>query len=316
MTKDIQEILRTTPNIKRTRYGYMGDGQYIRVTDNKQGIYTTTDDVRFGWRLVSKTEEEYTKYFLLHIVNEQLVYVGRSNPWTPGHVKTKEQYVYTDNTSGEMKEVKTYDMDYITGEKRKPLSRSLQRNIDGEEHMITYAYYGVNRNKGKDYYSKDAYVCEYYLCEKYAVCNNNHHIILEGLKSVKLSDDNIAEVVFMGEEKTKWVNLYTMQEFDERPTIERMGFMELLEVGSKYYFYKERQMAGIPVKKWTCAVNDRVFLFLDQYVILKEQPNKIYYVDGELRHGNQWYLKLCDLTDFNPMKWKEIPSGIRHIRMM
>lgn len=309
MIKDIQEILRTMPNIKRTRYGYMGNGQYVRVGNDRQGIYTATDDVRFGWRLISCTESGITKYYLLHTFNEQIEYVGRNNSWMPGHVKTKEQYVYTDNISGEVREVETYDKEYITGEKRKPLSSSLQRNINGEMHMITYAYYGVNRNKGKDYYSKDAYVCEYYLCEKYAVCNNNHHIILEGLKSVKLSDDNIVEVVFEGEEKTTWVNLYTMQEFDERPTIERMGFMELLKVDNKYYFYKNRQMAGISVKKTSCAVNERVFLFLDQYVIMKEQPNKVYYVDGELRKGNQWYLKLCELTDFNPMKWSTIPSA-------
>lgn len=309
MIKDIYELFSTMPNIKRTRYGYMGNGQYIRVRNDRQGIYTTTDDVRFGWRLVSCTENAITKYYLLHTYNEQIEYVGKSNAWAHGHVKTKEQYVYTDNASGEMREVETYDKEFITGEKRRPLSGSLQRDINGEMHMITYAYYGVSRNKGKDFYSKDAYVCEYYLCEKYAICNNNHHIILDGLKRVKLSDDNIAEVVFMGEEKTTWVNLYTMQEFDEQPTIEHMGFMELLKVGNKCYFYKNRQMAGIPVEKWTCAVNDRVFLFLDQYVILKEQPNKIYYVDGELRKGNQWYLKLCDLTDFHPMKWKKIPSA-------
>ena len=308
MTEDIQEMLRTTPNMRHTRYGYWGEGQYIRVENDNQGIYTTTDDVRFNWRLVSRTENGLRRYYLLHAANEQLVYVGRNNPWVSHSVKTKEQYVYTDNASGEMREVETYDNEYITGEKRKPLSGSLQRNINGEAHMITYAYYGVNRNKGKDYYSKDAYVCEYYLCEKYAVCNNNHHIILEGLKSVRLSDDNIAEVVFEGEDKTTWVNLYTMQEFDERPTIECMGFMELLKVGNKYYFYKNRQMAGISVRKWECAVNDRNFLFFDQYVILKEQPNKVYYVDGELRKSNKWYLKLRDLTDFNPKKWKTIPS--------
>lgn len=282
--------------------------EIIRIGKDGQDIYTTTDDVRFNWRLVSKTEKGIKRYYLLHTSKGQIVYVGRNNPWTPHSVKTKEQYVYTDSIVGEMRDVYAYDKEYITGEKRKPLSGSLQRNINGEMHLITYAYYGVNRNRGKEYYSKDAYVCEYYLCEKYAISNNNNHIILEELKEVKLSDGNIAEVVFEGEDKTTWVNLYTMQEFTERPRIENMGFLEFLRVGNEYYFYKNRQMAGIPMNDMGCVVNDRVFLFLDQYVILKEQPNKVYYVDGELQKGNQWYLKIRDLTNFNPMKWKEIPS--------
>ena len=48
---------------------------------------------------------------------------------------------------------------------------------------------------------------------------------MDNLKSVKLSDDNIAEVVFIGEEKPTWVNLYTMQEFDERPVVERRSLL-------------------------------------------------------------------------------------------
>ena len=144
---------------------------------------------------------------------------------------------------------------------------------------------------------------------EYAISNNNNRIILDGLKSVKLSDDNIAEVVFEGEDKTTWVNLYTMQEFDERPSIERMGFVELLKVGYDYFFYKERQMAGIPIRDWNCMVNERIFQFSDQYVVLKEQSNKVYYVAGECQKNRQWFLKLNAIGSKNPKNCKEVPSA-------
>ena len=139
-------------------------------------------------------------------------------------------------------------------------------------------------------------------------CNNDHHIILEGLKSVKLSDDNIAEVVFVGEDKTTWVNLYTMQEFDERPVVEKMGFMDVLRVGYNYYFYKNRDMAGIPMHHRECVANDRIFQFLDLYMILRDQPNKVYYISGECRGKEQWYLILIDIANANSKTHKEIPS--------
>lgn len=175
--------------------------------------------------------------------------------------------------------------------------------------MVTYVYYGVNKNKGKEFNSKDAYVCEHFMRNEYAISNNNNHIILRGLEKVKLSDDNIAEVVFEGEKKTTWVNLYTMQEFDKRPQVERMGFVELLKVGYNYYFYKNKKLAGIPLRDWGCAVNNRMFMFMEQYVILQEEPDKVYDVEGEYNKGRQWYLKLQDVWGKNPRKMKEIPSA-------
>ena len=173
---------------------------------------------------------------------------------------------------------------------------------------MTYAYYAINKNRGKEYNSKDAYVCEHYQTGEYAISNNDHHIILEGLKSVKLSDDNIAEVVFAGEDKTTWVNLYTMQEFDERPVVEHIGFMDVLRVGYNYYFYKNRDMAGIPMHHRECVANDRIFQFLDLYMILRDQPNKVYYISGERRGKEQWYLILIDIANANSKTHKEIPS--------
>lgn len=132
---------------------------------------------------------------------------------------------------------------------------------------------------------------------------------MDNLKSVKLSDDNIAEVVFIGEEKPTWVNLYTMQEFDERPVVERVGFMDMLRADNNYYFYKNRDLTGIPMFDRSCIANDRIFLFLDLYVILRDQPDKVYYMDGERRGSDQWYLKLIDIANPNIKNFKEVPSS-------
>ena len=262
---EMQEAFRGTTRLERRRYGYMGGGRYIRISDTMQGIYRTTNEVRFNWRLISKAENGVRRYYLLNESSERIVYVGRKYPWNENADGVIERYYYTDYRNN-LASIHVDEREYITGEKRKPVHDSIMKKVWGEEHLVTYVYYGINKNKGKHFDSKDAYVCEHFMRNEYAVSNNNNRIILEGLKSVRLSDDNIAEVVFEGEDKTTWVNLYTMQEFDERPTIERMGFVELLKVGYNYYFYKERQMAGIPIRDWGCAVNERVFQFLDQYV--------------------------------------------------
>lgn len=304
---ELQKMFRKTAHLRRMGSGYMGAGQYIRIGDKMQGVYKTYEDVRLNWRLVSKTEGGITKYYLLHEVNERMIYVGRKDPWSPLAVDVKEQYLY--NTQGAMQEVKVLEREYITGEKRRQPSNSIRKEIDGEMCLVTYAYYAVNKNRGNDFNSKDAYVCEHYINSGYAISNNKHQIILDNLKSVKLSDDNIAEVVFIGEEKPTWVNLYTMQEFDERPVVERVGFMDMLRADNNYYFYKNRDLTGIPMFDWSCIANDRIFQFLDLYVILRDQPDKVYYMDGERRGSDQWYLKLIDIANPNIKNFKEVPSS-------
>ena len=305
---EMQEAFRGTNRLERRRYGYMGGGRYIRIGDTMQGIYNTTNEVRFNWRLLNKAENGMRKYYLLNESNERIVYVGRKSPWEEYADGMIERYYYTDYRN-KLSSIHVDETEYITGEKRRPMRNSIMKKVWGEEQLVTYVYYGINKNKGKHFDSKDAYVCEHFMRNEYAISNNNNRIILEGLKSVRLSDDNIAEVVFEGEDKATWVNLYTMQEFDERPTIERMGFVELLKVGYDYYFYKERQMAGIPIRDWSCAVNERIFQFSDQYVILKDSPNKVYYVAGECQKNRQWYLKLNEVGCRNPKNCKEVPSA-------
>lgn len=308
--RELLYVFRTTPHMEKMRSGYMGGGRYIR-TEEPQGLYNSTNKVRMGWQLVSEGENETARYWLLHTNNERMVYVGRKYPWDRQTDGVTEMYCYANEYAyNGLKEIYANEPEYITGGKRKVQEQGLIRKDRwGEEHVVTYMYYGVGRNKGKEFNGKDAYVCELLSQGEYAICNNNHHIILHGLKQVQLSDDNVAKVVFLGEDETIWVNLYTMQEFDKRPTVERVGFMEMLRVGFNYYFYKNRQLAGIPIQDWSCVANDHVFLFMERYVILKGQTDTVFRVEGEYRKGNQWMMKLRNMGVGGAKGDKEIPSA-------
>lgn len=308
--RELLYVFRTTPHMEKMRSGYMGGGRYIR-TEEPQGLYNSTNKVRMGWQLVSEGENETARYWLLHTNNERMVYVGRKYPWDRQTDGVTEMYCYANEYAyNGLKEIYANEPEYITGGKRKVQEQGLIRKDRwGEEHVVTYMYYGVGRNKGEEFNGKDAYVCELLSQGEYAICNNNHHIILHGLKQVQLSDDNVAKVVFLGEDETIWVNLYTMQEFDKRPTVERVGFMEMLRIGFNYYFYKNRQLAGIPIQDWSCVANDHVFLFMERYVILKGQTDTVFRVEGEYRKGNQWMMKLRNMGVGGAKGDKEIPSA-------
>lgn len=308
--RELLYVFRTTPHMEKMRSGYMGGGRYIR-TEEPQGLYNSTNKVRMGWQLVSEGENETARYWLLHTNNERMVYVGRKYPWDRQTDGVTEMYCYANEYAyNGLKEIYANEPEYITGGKRKVQEQGLIRKDRwGEEHVVTYMYYGVGRNKGEEFNGKDAYVCELLSQGEYAICNNNHHIILHGLKQVQLSDDNVAKVVFLGEDETIWVNLYTMQEFDKRPTVERVGLMEMLRVGFNYYFYKNRQLAGIPIQDWSCVANDHVFLFMERYVILKGQTDTVFRVEGEYRKGNQWMMKLRNMGVGGAKGDKEIPSA-------
>ncbi len=308
--RELLYVFRTTPHMEKMRSGYMGGGRYIR-TEEPQGLYNSTNKVRMGWQLVSEGENETARYWLLHTNNERMMYVGRKYPWDRQTDGVTEMYCYANEYAyNGLKEIYANEPEYITGGKRKVQEQGLIRKDRwGEEHVVTYMYYGVGRNKDEEFNGKDAYVCELLSQGEYAICNNNHHIILHGLKQVQLSDDNVAKVVFLGEDETIWVNLYTMQEFDKRPTVERVGFMEMLRVGFNYYFYKNRQLAGIPIQDWSCVANDHVFLFMERYVILKGQTDTVFRVEGEYRKGNQWMMKLRNMGVGGAKGDKEIPSA-------
>ena len=65
--------------MRKTKFGYIKDGNYIRIGDNMHGIYKTYDDMRFNWQLVSQTEGDITKYYLLNNKNEAIEYAGQTH---------------------------------------------------------------------------------------------------------------------------------------------------------------------------------------------------------------------------------------------
>ena len=182
--RELLYVFRTTPHMEKMRSGYMGGGRYIR-TEEPQGLYNSTNKVRMGWQLVSEGENETARYWLLHTNNERMVYVGRKYPWDRQTDGVTEMYCYANEYAyNGLKEIYANEPEYITGGKRKVQEQGLIRKDRwGEEHVVTYMYYGVGRNKGKEFNGKDAYVCELLSQGEYAICNNNHHIILHGLRS-------------------------------------------------------------------------------------------------------------------------------------
>ena len=302
-------VFHTMPHIAKMRSGYMGGGRYIR-TKEPQGLYNIINQERMGWQLISQGKDEATRYYLLHTNNERMVYVGRKCPWTRLTDGLTEMYCYANEYAHNgLEEVDADEPEYITGEKYQPQENGIIRKDRwGGEHIVTFVYYSVGRNRGKEFDSKDAYVCEHFSKDEYAICNNNHHIILRGLRRVRLMENNIAEVIFKGENERKWVNLYTMQEFDKYPIMVRSGFIEMLSVGGIYYFYRNRQLAGIPIRECDYAANGRLVLFMGQYVILKAQPSCVYRIDDEYRKGSQWLLKLKNIGLGESRADKEIPS--------
>lgn len=148
--RELLYVFRTTPHMEKMRSGYMGGGRYIR-TEEPQGLYNSTNKVRMGWQLVSEGENETARYWLLHTNNERMVYVGRKYPWDRQTDGVTEMYCYANEYAyNGLKEIYANEPEYITGGKRKVQEQGLIRKDRwGEEHVVTYMYYGVGRNKGK-----------------------------------------------------------------------------------------------------------------------------------------------------------------------
>ena len=115
---EMQEAFQGTNRLERRRYGYMGGGRYIRIADTMQGIYNTTNEVRFNWRLMNKAENGMRKYYLLNESNERIVYVGRKSPWEEYADGVIERYYYTDYRN-KLSSIHVDEIEYITGEKRR-----------------------------------------------------------------------------------------------------------------------------------------------------------------------------------------------------
>ena len=173
--QELADMYHTIRNLRKTECGYIGDGIYIRTIE-KQGIYKTTNDVRLGWRMVYRTVDGVTRYYALHERSERMEYVGRRNPWSERATGIVKQYFYPcENNDNQLTEIPVEEPAYITGEKRKQQKASIQEEVNGEYYMVTYVYYGVNKNKGKEFNSKDAYVCEHFMRNEYAMQQQQSH---------------------------------------------------------------------------------------------------------------------------------------------
>ena len=233
---ELQQQLQHVRSWRTTQFGYRSLGYYLRTVGNGRGLYRTTNDVCQGWRVVSTLLQGITHYYLLNEATERLVHMGRHRPLTTYADGVCERYAFEGSDLRHL--VPVEEADYIIPVHRRPLADSVvQCDKWGNERLVTYVYYGLNRSRSPWAYSKDAYVCKHFEQDEYAICNNHHHIILRGLKRVRLHNDNIAEVVYVGEEQTRWVNLYTLQEFDERPIVEKSS----LRVGNIRFSYKDRR---------------------------------------------------------------------------
>ena len=239
----LAEVLRPLPRLRRTRLGYEGGGRYIRTAD-MPGVYDSTGETRMGWRLLRCRKDRMVGYCLLREADERIAYVGRRNPWTRYTEGVTERYA-TGASLSEPDPV-TGETEYLPCVGRKPLGKgTMRRDRWGREAVAAYVF--VPAGGMGD--SKNAYVCERRGGGEYAVCNNRHQVILRGLARVRLFPDNIARAVFPGEDAPVWINLYTMQEFAERPVVERSGTEETLVAGGVRYAYRDRQKAGIPLEE-------------------------------------------------------------------
>lgn len=248
LADELRQLQQQLQQIKQqplhpVRYGFRGSGWYVRTEGSERGLYRTTNEVRQGWRVVSKQQQGHTIHYLLNEANERLVRIGHKRPWGMYADGVTERYA-TAHSQRLVQLVCVNETDYIVLAQRCPLNEGMvQKDEWGKDTLATFVYYGLSRSKHPEAYARYAYVCKHYLRDEYAICNNHHHVILSGLCHVKLHDDNIAEVAFVGEKGLKrWVNLYTMQEFSVCPVVEG----NRLRVGNVYFSYKDRQQAGIP----------------------------------------------------------------------
>lgn len=122
-----------------------------------------------------------------------------------------------------------------------------------------FHFVGEERLGWKLMYDLQAMPRKYYLLNnesgqvRYAgrcnIWNDEDNVTLEDSEIMEISDDNIAEIKFKYEDKTTWINLYTMQEFDVRPMIVNRVNHEFLRVGDELFSYRNRQVAGIPLSE-------------------------------------------------------------------
>lgn len=276
MKSQIERIAKELTYIDKTRYGFRSGKYYIRMEGELRGIYLMTDQVHIHWRLCRNL---YGNYYLLHVNSESMLPVGSRNPWTYYLELEHCTDVYRDQRGGvyschqELGTVRRKEYlpsEYETSKLQIPKARYIYRY----DRFLPY----IDKDAPK-FHSKDVDVMRDTKEGDKVMFNKNKDVIMRCWGKVELLPGNLAFVDGM------YVNLYTMQAFEHRPQIVKVGFMDMLKDGDNYYFQKIRYMACIPLKENQFKVASDRFLFLDKYTVLRQSPQMVLRLDFARKKG-------------------------------
>ena len=275
-------------NFKYERHGLLGEHTYIRISD-RPGVYHFMGEERLGWKLMYDMRTSPQRYYLLNNASGQMVYAGRTNIWSRLATGVTSRYCRINKHMPDKPLPEyIYKKEYVTDVPREPFAGKQTKCKYGDRLVLMYAECGME--------SMSTYVCRHVGTNKYAICNNENNVILDGLENVELSDDNIAKVTFCGEKRATWVDLYTMQEFDERPIIAHRASQDFLRVGDVLYSYRDRFIAGIPLN--------------EQDIQLHVSPMDN--VEQLQQHGFALFHSRRNIDIERP--WKDLVNGIRFVK--
>lgn len=221
----------------------MGDGNGIVV--GKAGVnryYRIAGKRNQGRELLQDVDGAYYTY--LERRNE-LIRVGTRNPWMPyidSYIKPNPYATRRMPRSGErqhtdyiwkarvmgMDDVHKFDGRYHLGRNGEMdnIYRYISKAMSGVRTFIDNRGYAGVMNQDGDYYL---------LWDKCYV-----EIDKNGVAYVKDKKNDA---------RGRWINLYTMQEFAERPEAMRIGGVDVLKVGEACFVQKDRMMAGVAMRE-------------------------------------------------------------------
>lgn len=277
--------------VKQFKLGWKVANNYIRKGTQFQ-VFKYIESRKFGYELL---KSNLGTYYTLNEKTEELIRVGSNDPWSE-HVSqavkrnpsfrndkvpcklsmAKGEYLWPPEYLSENDVLVFKDTSFLQkGEEvlsgaykiLKPVKLGLRVFRD------SLGFYGIMNQDGSYYLMWDK-------------------------EFVDLKEDGIAMVLDKRDDKLKYVNVYTMQEFTEKPEVIKCGFVELLKINEQYFVQKARAVTGIPLRMSQIEHNDSVFLFLDYYVILKKSPRKVYYISERIIGNDREYkYKLIDVRN-------------------
>lgn len=277
--------------VKTCKLGWKVSNNYIRRGTPFQ-VFRYLGIRKFGWELLKCNSGIY---YTLNEKTEELIRVGYNDPWSE-HVSqsvkrnpnfrndkvpcklsmAKGEYVWSPEYLSENDVLIFKDTSFLQkGEEilsgaykiLKPVKIGLRVFRD------SLGFYGIMNQDGSYYLMWDK-------------------------EFVDLRDDGIAMVLDKRNDKLKYVNVYTMQEFTEKPEVIKYGFIELLKINEQYFVQKARAVTGIPLRMLQIEHNESVFQFLDYYVILKKAPQRVYYIsERTIDKDREYKYKLVDVRN-------------------